>query len=295
MKAQIIKKVSLVALLGFAAFAANATEWTYYAKGAENSPASDYPCITDGNWVLQVNKLDASTGTITLGAGGYNVCIKAGSGILDLRGTVVTVNGIAYDKKIINSELGYQYNKGEITEFYADGVGSFGARAFQTCKALTTVSITGTFTTIGANSFSGCSTLTKVVLNSTALATIGALAFQEAKNLSAIEITSDRALTVNSTAMQFTYGPLTSLTINTPVWETTNVDNLLSGNAASDTTKKCTIYANKDIWSSLAAKLTEAEEAVKPKKCFGVYREDSRKAWLVSNNSAPVPFRIIIR
>ncbi|MGN0828047.1 MAG: hypothetical protein ACI4QD_09000, partial [Kiritimatiellia bacterium] len=40
--------------------------WQYYAAGAEGNPTNQ-TIITDGNWQICVNKLDAKTGTITLG------------------------------------------------------------------------------------------------------------------------------------------------------------------------------------------------------------------------------------
>ena len=312
MKAQLIRKVSLAALLGFAAFAATATEWKYYAAGAEGNPTT-VACITDDNWVLQVKELNASTGTITFEAkaenGDYKACIERGEGVLDLRGTVVTVDGVAYGKKIFSTSFARAY-KG-ITEFYADNVTSFGSRAFQSCTTITTASVVGTFPSIGEFCFSGCSALTSVVLNSKSLASIGGTAFQEAHLLTAIDITSDIEVTVAVSAMNWKRGYLTSLTINSPVaWSSTNIDRLLKGQqtyssgsgvperdgTTEETADKlCTIYADKGIWSSLAATLTDAETAVKPKKCFGVYREGSRKAWLVANNADPVPFRIIIR
>ena len=294
MTAQTIRKMGLAALLGFAAFAASATEWTYYDAGVEGNPTK-VDCIFDGNWALQVNKLDASTKSITFGGESYTACIKKGEGVLDLRGTV-TVNGVAYDKKIFNSGIGRSYSGG-ITEFYADNVESFGVRAFDSCQTLTTASVTGTFAIIGELSFNLCTALTNVVLNSPALATIGEKAFQDSKKLTSIEITSGLALTVASTAMQYNKPLLTSLTINSPVWETANVDNLLSANSTSDTTKKCTIYANKDTWKSLAAAVTDEEKEHAPKNCFGVYvtAKGSRKAWLVVNDDDPIPLRIIIR
>ncbi len=247
-------------------------------------------CITDGNWVLKVAAINHSTALVGL----QSKRVVSGEGILDLREP--TIDGKVYTLRLGPWAGGYAFQDGStITEFYADNVAYLGsAGTFIRCKGLTTVSISGTFDTVGGSCFNLCTALTNVVLNSTALKAIGGSAFQESKKLTAIEITSDLALTVNNTAVQYN-SPLTSLTINGPVWETTNVDNILAKNEASTAAKKCTIYANKDTWSSLAAELTDAETAVKPKKCFGVYREGSRKAWLVANNADPVPFRIIIR
>ena len=301
------KTLGLACAVATAAFAASATEWKYYAAGAEGNPTT-VACITDGNWVLEVGNLDASTGTITFGRGNYNTCITQGEGVLDLRGTL-TVDGVAYEKKIFNTDFARPY-AGGITEFYADNVTSFGSRAFHNCRTVTTASISGTFPSIGENCFNGCSALTSVVLNSKELASIGGSAFGEANKLTAIEITSDLEVTVTATAMNWKKGYLTSLTINSPVaWSSTNIDILLKGQGtgANDggvpvrdgTTeatadKLCTIYANSEKWSSLAATLTDAETAVKPKKCFGVYREGSRKAWLVANNEKR-GFAIIVR
>ena len=239
--------------------------------------------------MLKVSAINLSTAVVSL----QTQCVVSGEGILDLREP--TIDGQVYTLRLGPWGNGYAFQTSNtITEFYADNVAYLGsAGTFSNCKSLTTVSISGTFDTVGGSCFNLCSALTNVVLNSTALKTIGGSAFQESKKLTAIEITSDFALTVNNTAMQYN-NPLTSLTINGPAWETTNVDNLLTRNTASDTTKQCTIYANSENWASLAATLTDAETAVKPKKCFGVYREGLRKAWLVANNEKR-GFAIIVR
>ena len=281
------KTLGLACAVATAAFAASATEWKYYAAGAEGNPTT-VDCITDGNWVLRVtNSSLPASGTLVVGNG--DPCVKAGSGVLDMR--EVTIDGTVYSLSF--GAFAFN-NSSTITEFYADNVTSLGAqKTFNVSQGLTTVSISGTFDVVCPSCFNYCTSLTNVVLNSKALKTISSSAFQESKKLTAIEITSDLELTVNNTAVQYN-NPLTSLTINGPAWETTNVDNLLTRNTASDTTKQCTIYANSENWASLAATLTDAETAVKPKKCFGVYREGSRKAWLVANNEKR-GFAIIVR
>ena len=288
MKAQLIRKVSLVALLGFAAFAATATEWTYYAKGAEDSPYSTAACITDGNWVLKAG-LSTVTKVLTLPG---NKCYVSGSGVLDLRQP--TINGVVYSLQLgdNNAPNGAFLGTADITEFYADTLSTVkGTYQFRNCTSLTKAELSGTLTAMSNQFFDGCTALTTVVLNLPGLTDIGSPAVFPSV-LQTLAITTDNAVGV---AADCVLPNLKSLTINGPAWETAELDKLLCKVTATTADKNCTLYANKDTWSSLASAVTDAETAVKPKKCFGVYREGSRKAWLVANNVDPVPFRIIIR
>ena len=301
MKAQIIRKVSLAALLGFAAFAASATEWTYYAAGAEGNPTT-VACITDGNWVLQVASLEESTGTITIGAEAWKCGIKKGSGILDLRGTVATISGIAYNKKAFVREACRKYSG--LTEFHADGVTALGPGMFLQCPDLEKVSISGTATSIpdsadysqaqATATFYKCEKLTSAVFNLPNLTYIGVRAFDTCSALKELVLSTQNAIEVSAEHAFIRVAQLNSVTIAGLAWTQTNLDRLLYAVTATTAEKNCTIYANKETWASLAATLTNEETAVKPEKCFGVYREGSRKAWLVANNEKH-GFRIIIR
>ncbi len=294
-----LKLANLVALFGFAALAvqpASATDWKFYLKGAAGNP-TNVTCITDGNWILQSGNSSALDATKPIIIGANNsLCVKAGSGVLDLRD--LTIDGVVRQIHIggWQGQSTYVFNNaGTITEFYADNVAYLGASTFNSCKNLTTVSISGTFDKVPGSCFNICSSLTNMVLNSSNLTSIGASAFQECKKLVAIEITTEKAVTVANTAVQYCYGALTSLKIDGPVWTTANMDNLLSGHTASTGTKKCTIYADSEKWSSLASAVTTEEKAVQPKNCFGVYREGSRKAWFVPIKEPAGAFLIIVR
>jgi hypothetical protein len=116
---------------------------------------------------------------------------------------------------------------------------------------------------VGTYVFKNSTSLTNIVIGSTNLVTWGS-------NLSC----------ANLKAVTF-YGESNN----------TVVDRILSGVSASTTTKKCTIYADRGVkfgWKEKAASLTAKEEPLAPEDCFGVYRSESRKAWLVNHRS---PFR----
>ena len=304
MKAQLIRKVSLAAFLGFAAFAATATEWKYYAKGADGSPYSTAACITDDNWVLRVSAIDTSLAVVRL----EMQCVASGKGILDLR--EMTIAGKVYTLKFTNtSNSGYAFAQcATMMEFYADNVEIFGTSTFTGCTALTKASVSGTFEGIGTAAFSGCTSLTNVVVSSPNLNRIWGQAFMTSKPLTSIEITSDCAVTVDSQVLSGN-SPVSVLTVNGPAWTQSSLDNLLTavtawfdGSTAERAKKNCTIYVDPTKgWDGVStgytdwtpATLTDAETAAKPKKCFGVYREGSRKAWLVATGKHG--FRIIIR
>lgn len=118
----------LAAVCLLAGSSAGADGWRYYAAGEEGNPTNK-SIITDGNWQIGVNKLDAKTGTITLGLGQWTSGILAGSGTLDLRGTLCTVDGVAYATKKFTPEArapgdpGVDKRESRQTAFGGRGVG----------------------------------------------------------------------------------------------------------------------------------------------------------------------------
>ena len=80
---------------------------------------------------------------------------------------------------------------------------------------------------------------------------------------------------------------LRNLTLPGPALPSETVDAILGAVAASDTTKQTTIFASLlNGWDKLADAPTAAEAAVAPSAAqYGVYRKDSRKAWLVHTPS----------
>ena len=268
-----------VALFAFSARA----EWKFYPEGKDGNP-TNINCITDGNWILQTTDWwSGDVVTITIGNSDYNGCVIAGSGVLDFRGQKITRpdTGKVYDKISLR---GYAFYKcSTLTEFYADNISSLGGSAFFN-SSVKNVEVGGTFASLGANVFY-CS-LTNLVVNSKNFNAINGQTFGEGKKLKTISITTTNAVSVSAESFQYEAGALKTLTVNGPAWTQTALDNLLAkhsgadGSTAEKAAKPCTIYVDKSMgwdgtgdyaqgWSPSA--LTDAEKAVKPKKCFGVY------------------------
>lgn len=80
---------------------------------------------------------------------------------------------------------------------------------------------------------------------------------------------------------------------------TTVVDRFLSGVGTSTGAKNCTLYVPRDSkfgWRGVADALTATELAAsRPENCFGVYRNGSRKAWMVYLSSPLTPKATILR
>ena len=77
------------------------------------------------------------------------------------------------------------------------------------CKQLKKVVIGSYVTTIGANAFSGCSSLTTVTIKNGSLTTIGAKAFYKCKKLNSFSVTGLKLKKVGSNAFKNTNSKIT--------------------------------------------------------------------------------------
>lgn len=128
-----------------------------------------------------------------------------------------------------------------------------------------------TLTALGANAFAGCSALKDVVIGNS----------------------KKQALTVGADAFSGTTRP-EKITFLGP-YNQAAADQILSGTEASDTVKTAILYASSNFgWSQGVAALTDAEREVAPDEAVGVYREGSRKAWMVYKDSPFDPKGLII-
>ena len=291
------KTRSVIAACAVALFAFSArAEWKFYEAGAEGNP-TNVACITDGNWVLKVNSRLSSSGTLVMGNGAnsYESIVKAGSGVLDLRGLKVTYNSTVYDKIKLNGYAVYKCSK--ITEFYADNLTDIASGYnFSKASSLKHVELGGTFASLGTWEFESCP-VTNLVINSKNFKSFSKIFYYGGVALKTLTITTTNA--VSYTPGDGRTDAVKTLTVNGPAWTQTALDNILGchsgadGSTATTAAKPCTIYVDKSMgwdgtgdyaqgWSPSA--LTDYEKAVKPKKCFGVYvtAAGARKAWLVN-------------
>lgn len=140
--------------------------------------------------------------------------------------------------------------------------------------------------------FSRCTALTNLVVDAPGFAAIGNNCFDGDTALAACSISSERAVVLDGTG-NFASSPLRRGRLATPAWASENLDKLLSGVAASDGEKSCTLAVEASGgWNLLATKEYLATETP-PRPCLGVYRADLRKAWMVPLFTAK-PFWMII-
>ena len=245
---------------------------------------------------MQVNGLSSASGTITIGGdANFNTRILAGSGVLDLRGLKVTVDGKDCDK--INLQK-YAFRGSVMTEFYADNITEVGSYAFCKSSGVKNIELGGTFASLGLYTFYENNSVTNLVINSKNFKTFYRIFFYSGA-LKTLTITTTNAVSYTTVSSDYQKDKVTNLTVNGPAWTQANLDNILAnhsgadGSTAETAAKPCTIYVDKSMgwdgtgdyaqgWSPAA--LTDAEKAVKPKKCFGVYvtKAGARKAWLVN-------------
>lgn len=136
-----------------------------------------------------------------------------------------------------------------------------------------------------AGMFQGCADLTNLVIMARGLEYVGTNAFTNCKKLKTITFGAKAAIKI---APSTTPPALTGVTFNGSALATESLDNLLAGVAAKGGTKDCAIFAsrNQSGWTDLADELESGDEADNaPAKCIGVYREGSRKAYIVSRHS----------
>ena len=290
------KTRSVIAACAVALFAFSArAEWKYYAATDTDNPTSTnktpVACITDGNWVLQV--YGKNNGVVTLGSGNYaTTAVYSGNGVLDFRDWQIKIEESVYNK----IDLGAGALRGaKITEFYANNLTGLSGYGFWNAT-VKHAELGGTFASLGTWEFYGTG-VTNLVINSKNFKSFGKIFFFDGATLKTLTITTTNA--VSYTPSDNRRDAVKTLTVNGPAWTQTALDNILGyhsgadGSTAETAAKPCTIYVDKSMgwdgtgdyaqgWSPSA--LTDAEKAVKPKKCFGVYvtAAGARKAWLVN-------------
>lgn len=148
-----------------------------------------------------------------------------------------------------------------------------------------------------AGMFQNCANLTNLVIMAQGLDYIGTNAFRNCLRLKTVTFGAKEAIEI---APSVAPPALTGVTFNGSALTTESLDNLLAGVAAKDGKKDCVLFAsrNQPGWTDLADELVSGDEADNaPEKCFGVYREDLRKAYLVRRYSRfdPSGMLLIVR
>lgn len=206
-----------------------------------------------------------------------------------------------------NSSFGISWSHSKFTntsfdEWDLTGVTTVNPNAF---RCSTDFKATGTLhlpnvRVIGTNAFVSATAMTGLVAgtNGLVLTKIDDSACSKLSALTDLTL-GTKALALGSTLgadSVFNLPKLKNLTLPGPALPSETVDAILGAVDASDTTKQTTIFASfLNGWDKLADAPTAAEAAVAPVTAqYGVYRKDSRKAWLVHTPSEYDPHGTIL-
>lgn len=172
--------------------------------------------------------------------------------------------------------------------------------AFSATK-LEEVVLKGTFTSLPSYLFYNCSELRYLCVDAN-ITFIGTKVFQGCPEIQRLDFLGYKAFSLSTSSSAYNFlnsKKISSVTFNGLPLASADIDKILTGVAAVSSTgakgKSCTIYASKRIsdrgWSKLAAGFADSESKYAPEKSFGVYRNGSRKAWLVHRRSSydPLP------
>ena len=215
----------------------------------------------------------------TLGLGAFRGCSSLATPIQDFIPRTVTAVG-TYAFSSCSSMGG---------DLWLDRLDSLGAQAFNGAKINSVHWGAGNFTAFPASNngaFESSKGLTNVYIQAETLS-ICQYSFLGCSSLTHATFDVKGAITMPSTDRAFQCSAIQELVFTGPAPTTGVMDVFVGNRTASATTKPVTIYASKkqEGWKALAAPLTEAEVELAPVGCFGVYREDNRKAWLVHRPS----------
>lgn len=185
---------------------------------------------------------------------------------------------------------------GEV-ELSGSSITSVGNGAFTDCTGVTNLTLNcPALTSTGSQSFYRTTGLRRVVINCPQLTTLGASTFSGSTGLSYADIYAPKLQTLGNYA--FLHVPFSEVLIRSSVfvdsssgddYTQTVVDGILDGvSAVASSTakaKNCIVRVRKENlhdWMPYSSALADCEPDYAPSRTFGVWREGSRKAYLVS-------------
>ena len=161
----------------------------------------------------------------------------------------------------------------------------------------------GPFTTLPPYVFYNAQKLQKLEVDAE-LASIANKAFQSCPALLSLTFHGRRAFTLSTSSTAYNFNSstkLASVTFDGAPLQSADIDRILAGVATVAATaakgKGCTIFASRRFadggWRTLAAPLEGNEVAYRPDGTFGVFRNGSRKAWMVHHRSPYDPHHLL--
>ena len=169
--------------------------------------------------------------------------------------------------------------------------------------ALEEAYLKGSFTTLPPYVFYNAQKLQKLEVDAE-LASIANKAFQSCPALLSLTFHGRRAFTLSTSSTAYNFNSstkLASVTFDGAPLQSADIDRILAGVATVAATaakgKGCTIFASRRFadggWRTLAAPLEGNEVAYRPDGTFGVFRNGSRKAWMVHHSSPYDPHHLL--
>ncbi|MBQ6925385.1 MAG: leucine-rich repeat protein [Kiritimatiellae bacterium] len=169
--------------------------------------------------------------------------------------------------------------------------------------AIEEVYLKGSFATLPPYVFYNAQKLQSLEVDAE-LSSIGNKAFQSCPALLSLAFHGRRAFTLSTSSTAYNFNSstkLASVTFDGAPLQSADIDRILAGVTAVAATaskgKGCTIFASRRFadggWRALAAPLEGNEIAYRPDGTFGVFRNGSRKAWMVHRSSPYDPHHLL--
>ena len=242
-------------------------------------PGGNYTGCFEGCGSLVSVSLDCPNLT-TIGSWAFYGCSNLASPIQNFVPRTVTTIGM---RVFVNcSKMG--------GDLWLDHLDSLDIEAFRGTRIGSAHLGGGNFTTFTHSDkygvFEGCASLTNFFIQAESL-DICKWTFLGCSSLTHAAFDVKGAIAMSSVDRNFTCANIQELVFTGPAPEQGVMDVFVGSRSASTGEKPVTIYASKkqEGWKALAAPLSDAEKALAPAGCFGVYREGNRKAWLVHRAS----------
>jgi hypothetical protein len=176
-----------------------------------------------------------------------------------------------------------------VGELTLTNVWKIGSTAFHSCK-FSRIHLRGPLAEIPSECFAHNTALKECVLDLPELDFIRGYAFgvwAGSSPMTNLVIRSKHPIVIEGDSSFNASHALRDVTFQGPAPDVDSLDRLLLRQTAVDGNHACTIFAsrNQPGWREIAATPSAAESPHRPLRCLGVYRESSRKAWIVHENS----------
>jgi hypothetical protein len=207
----------------------------------------------------------------------------------------------------------FRYCRKMYGKVYLPKVTSIGSQAFYYAASIQEFETGETLASLGEHAVQYCSALTNVILRGSSLAKIAGCTFYQSKKIKRFELSAPllSAVSVTSNGEAFNDVKPEKIYIHSAPFVSADgsldntqsvVDGILYAvsqvASTADKAKACNIYVPKENladWKKYSSALLDYEPKHAPRRTFGVWRESSRKAYLVSLPQAVLGAAVYLR